>query len=170
MDDLKDIVTNEYDIQKLKNLIETSKWGLISLNYDLTEKFIRKYQNEVNWFYITEYQKFSEEFIREFQDKIHWNRILKFKKLSDELIRDFADKVDWVNFVKYQKVPDKIALEYHKLIDWDLYFKYQTPSYMIVNKFLLKSSHKNLDKIDIRELSEQQIQKIEKILLVKNIF
>ena len=37
----------------------------------------------------------SEEYIREFQDKVNWHMISCYQTLSEELIREFQDKVDW---------------------------------------------------------------------------
>ena len=55
----------------------------------LTEEFIRKNQNELDWDLISSYQKLSEEFIEEFQNKINWLNIFKNQQLSEEFIRKF---------------------------------------------------------------------------------
>ena len=50
--------------------------------------------NDVNWGYVSIYQKLSENFIREFQDKIDWNYISEHQKLSEKFIREFKNKED----------------------------------------------------------------------------
>ena len=62
--------------------------------------------NDVNWGYISIYQKLSENFIREFQDKIDWYFILKYQELSEDFIREFKDKIDWLCILNYQNLPE----------------------------------------------------------------
>ncbi len=44
----------------------------ISYNYKLSENFIRKFQDRLDWDLISEWQKLSEDFIREFQNDVNW--------------------------------------------------------------------------------------------------
>ena len=60
----------------------------------LSESFIRKFQNKVDWFNISIYQKLSENFIREFQDNVYWIRVTKHQKVSDEFLKEFGYKLD----------------------------------------------------------------------------
>ena len=53
----------------------------------------------------------SEDFIREFQDKVDWDCISKYQNLSEDFIREFQDKVDWqeisrlaIKIKNYQKI------------------------------------------------------------------
>ena len=43
--------------------------------FPLNEKQKEEFQDKVDWYYISRYQKLSEKFIREFQDKVKWNYI-----------------------------------------------------------------------------------------------
>jgi len=43
----------------------------ISKVQNLSEDFIREFQDKVNWVYISECQKLSENFIKEFSDKLY---------------------------------------------------------------------------------------------------
>ena len=82
-----------------KNIIQTIEqghvinWSCVSLDGNLSEDFIRKFQDKVNWTYITRYQKLSESFIEEFQDKIDWRYISYYQILSENFIRKFSDKL-----------------------------------------------------------------------------
>ena len=60
----------------------------ISFYYKLSENFIRKFQDKVEWHFISEYQNLSESFIREFKDKVYWIKISVHQKLSESFIRD----------------------------------------------------------------------------------
>jgi hypothetical protein len=41
------------------------------MKQNLSEDFIREFQDRVAWILISSYQRLSENFIEEFQDKIH---------------------------------------------------------------------------------------------------
>jgi hypothetical protein len=45
---------------------------------ELSEKFIREFQDKVDWEFISRYQKLSEDFIREFKVKVEWNFISRY--------------------------------------------------------------------------------------------
>ena len=55
---------------------------LVKTNSKLTEKFIRKYQDELDWVDISEYQTLSESFIREFKNEVYW-----YLRISNTLSR-----------------------------------------------------------------------------------
>ena len=82
----------EFEITDITNEID---WIHIS-RQKLSEEFIKKFQDKVNWQYISLKQNLSEEFIREFQDKVSWFEISIDQKLSEEFIREFQDKDDWI--------------------------------------------------------------------------
>ena len=67
------------------NIIETYKKHFEWLT------IINKYNND--WKCISEKQNLSEDFIREFQDKVDWKYISKYQKLSEDFIREFQDKM-----------------------------------------------------------------------------
>src|SRR3712207_7474710 len=53
----------------------------------LSEEFIEKHANKVNWFWIGKYQKLSEAFIEKYKDKLDWEHVSKDQKLSEALDR-----------------------------------------------------------------------------------
>jgi hypothetical protein len=54
----------------------------------LSEDFIRKFPDKVDWDYISKHQQLSEDFIREFKDKVSWSYISIHQQLPEELIRE----------------------------------------------------------------------------------
>ena len=67
-----------------------SIWGKISSRYhDLSESFIREFQDKIEWEWVSIYQTLSEDIIREFKDKVYWGYILTEQKLSTEFIDEF---------------------------------------------------------------------------------
>lgn len=67
-------------------LTNSNNWFDISINYELSEEFIRKFQNKVIWHYICQYQKLSESFIMELKNKVSWLYISRYQKLSEKFI------------------------------------------------------------------------------------
>ena len=90
------------------SIIDESVWENMCGNECLTEAFIRKYKDYVNWLVISYYQTLSEEFIREFKDKVNWWGISKHQTLSEDFIREFQDKVDWKNISSEQTLSEDI--------------------------------------------------------------
>ena len=61
-------------------------------NQKILLKFIKTNDN-VNWGYISIYQKLSENFIIEFRDKLSWKSISYYQKLSENFIKEFKNEV-----------------------------------------------------------------------------
>jgi len=80
-------------VEEFKN--EDHSWHTISVYWNLSENFIREFQDKVDWNDIFKWQKLSEDFIREFQDKVSWKKISCYQELSKDFLLEFKDKVDW---------------------------------------------------------------------------
>jgi len=91
-------------------------WHYISYG-KLSEAFIREFQHKVNWLYISRYPK-SENFIREFQDKVYWGYISQDQNLSEDFIREFQDKVYWGYISQNQNLSEDFIREFQDKVDW----------------------------------------------------
>ena len=67
----------------------------IMRDQQLSEDFIRKHSNMVDWKSISIYQKLSEAFIEEFKDKVHWNYIYKFQSISSEFKNKYKEFISY---------------------------------------------------------------------------
>jgi hypothetical protein len=123
----------------------------------------------VNWIFISG-NKLSEEFIREFQDKVDWVRISKSQKLSESFICEFKDKVDWMYISGYQTLSDDFLNKYKKNIDWEFYFYQNAANYLILKRFISKTTYRHIVQFNTELLSESQKKDIKKILSIKNMF
>lgn len=85
---------NEYLGTDYKGLITKKQWECISRCQNLSEDFIREFQDKVVWDEISTHQNPSNKFIREFQDKVDWWSISKHQKLSNEFIEEFKDRLN----------------------------------------------------------------------------
>ena len=121
--------------------LDEVSWVNVSRNIQLSENFIREFQDKIYWHYISEYQKLSENFIREFQDKVNWTYISERQNLSEEFIREFQGKVDWNCISCYQKLSENFIREFQNKVNWNYISKYQKLSPEFIKEFDL-----NIDK------------------------
>ena len=66
-------------------------------------------------------QKLSEKFIRKHKDIVDWSGISRYQKLSEEFIEEFIDKVDFYYIQQNAIFPEfsiEFVLKYHKKVDW----------------------------------------------------
>ncbi len=69
---------------------------------------MREFKDNINWNCISRYQKLSEEFMKKFNDRIDWNkinwhRISRCQIISEEFMRKFNDKIDWNHVSKNER-------------------------------------------------------------------
>ena len=84
-------LTEEF-IERFDNILD---WNLISWKQILSETFIEKYQDKLNWYNISCNQTLSESFIEKYQNKVIWHSLSHGQILSEKFIEKFQDKVDW---------------------------------------------------------------------------
>lgn len=69
----------------------------------ITEEFIQKYWNHINFQRLSErIHSLKEPFMRKFHEYLDWDKISEAQKLSEKFIEDFQNKVNWENIFKYQ--------------------------------------------------------------------
>src|SRR5574344_1805717 len=74
----------------------TNKIKIIEEIKDIEKFFDENVDNfEVDWYYISRFQKLSEELIEKYADKVYWYFISKCQKLSESFIEKYSDKVNW---------------------------------------------------------------------------
>ena len=61
----------------------------------LTEQFIEKHSDWLDWGFISYYQTLSEKFIEQHKDKIDWYLISERQKLSEKFILKYKNKLNW---------------------------------------------------------------------------
>jgi hypothetical protein len=104
---------------------------------------ISEFQDDVNWFCISECQKLSEDFIREFQDRVNWIYISKYQKLSEQFIKEFEDKVDWHHIYGYQELSEEFIYELSFYMDTTIFKQYFIETSKISPKRLKELEKKN---------------------------
>lgn len=119
---------NQDQIEQIRKDPNNQNWFEISTNRDeLSEEFIREFQNHVYWGYIVVCQKLSNPFKREFKHLINkinveqirkdpenqnWGSISRHKRLSIEFIREFQDYLYWDSIFRVQRLSEKSIREF----------------------------------------------------------
>ena len=117
------------DIQFSEEFIEefTAKNKLsldkIPHSQKLSESFIRKHKDIIDWHSIIYYQQhISEDFIREMIDYIDVKDLSHRKHMSDEFINEFKDQLDWDEVCQFSELSEKTIEKYEKYIVWSFWF------------------------------------------------
>jgi hypothetical protein len=79
----------------IDKFINELDWICISIYQDLTEEFMQKFSYKIDWVSASLFQTMSEQFIREFQHKVCWDHLLDGptgKILSKEFRDEFKDR------------------------------------------------------------------------------
>ena len=173
---------SESFIEKLveENLFNDGAWNLVSAYQILSEPFMEKYQDKINWFSVSKYQvlsepfiekyidklnlvhisqnqKLSETFIEKYQDKLSWHHISKYQKLSEPFIEKFKNKVDWYSISIYQKLSESF-IEKNFIYNYkNLYLLYQKLSDRFLVKHYLESKNNDLWQYKDTEFKKQRL-------------
>jgi hypothetical protein len=88
-------ILDTIDLNQIENYSITDKqWTWLYKNRNFSEDFIEKFQDKVNWSYISCRQVLSKEFIDKFQDKVNWFFIAYSQDLSDKFVNKYRDRLD----------------------------------------------------------------------------
>lgn len=97
-------------VQLMLNMEYEVNW-LVASVYNISERMIDLFHDKLSWFYISE-QPMSEAFMRKYVNKLNWKKISKYQKLSREFISDFADKLEWNYISEYQNITEDILYKF----------------------------------------------------------
>jgi len=100
--------------------IEWVDWDSVSCFQKLSEDFIRDYKDLVNWDYISVSQSISEDFAREFKDRVNFKKLsendyrIESSTLSVEFIREFRDRLSWPHVIYNLYKNNEITVDFVK--------------------------------------------------------
>ena len=72
-------------------------WNLISLNHNLSEESIEKYEKFIIWNNISMGKKFTFDFLEKYREKLDWSYIWQGPNLSDDLVNKFHEYFTTLN-------------------------------------------------------------------------
>lgn len=133
-------------------------WDLISKHFKLSEEFMRKYSDKLNWMNLCIYQFMSVNFMREFiihlkfpflafyqvldfeflkdyAPRLKWNHVSRHQHLTEDMIRYFQHRVDWDNISTYQKLSEEFIIEYNEQVNWKYVSEYQALSEKFIEQY-----------------------------------
>ena len=118
-------------------------WVYISVYQKLSESFIEKFKDKVSWYYISESQKLTESFIEKYEDKLDWYCISILQKLTESFIEKHQDKVNWSSISIYQKLSENFIENYKDKVDWYYISKHQKLSIEFRKKYNIQIEKDN---------------------------
>lgn len=102
-------------------------WMLISSEEDLSNcnEFLFDFCDRIYWDIISKrHQELSDDFIVKFQNYLDWELISIFQVLTEELMRIFKEKINWIFIGMYQQLSEKFIEEFIDKLDSEtLYFR-----------------------------------------------
>lgn len=66
----------------------------------------------------------SEDFMNEFGEQLDWGYISNYQKVSENLIKKFKHKINWVHLCRKQKVSENVLRECKEYVYSHMLFQY----------------------------------------------
>ena len=142
-------------------------WRNVAWYQTMTEDFILKHINLMDWDCISCNQSLTEDFIEKHKDRLHWKYLSTYVPLSENLIDKYSDKVDWKDILEPQELSEPFILKHQDKISWTFLMKncHLDKEFFERNKHLIevKLCASDLVKIIERQkLSEETLSEIKK--------
>ncbi len=152
---LENEICKYFNVDSVKELTK-GNWEYISRYFNLSEKFIEKYQDKVDWYNISTFQKLTERLIKKYKNKVNWYSISKYQKLSEKFIEKYKNKVKWVYISIYQKLSESFIEKFKNRVYWIYIVEHQKLSEEFIKKHSLKINKSNWLYKD-KEFKKEQI-------------
>lgn len=141
-----------------KYIVTTDKhWEGISCYQILSESFMDKYKDKLNWDMMIVSQAMSEEFIISHIDYINWKLLSTYKRkqLSVDFLLKYQDKLDWNEISALSSYfTDETLYKIGDLINWNVYnYRHPYIKEKIIEKYIQKFDIEIL--LEENELSEE---------------
>lgn len=93
---------------------------------NLSESFMRKMKDKLDWNCICMYQDLSIEFMDEMYEYLDWWVVSSFQELSEQFMDKFKDKLDWKEATYRQDYSEQFAWDHIDYIDINSLLQYNT--------------------------------------------
>lgn len=103
-------LTEDFIEKTMCFLNEEYKWSLILGFNKVSEEFICKHMDDMGfaekgWSYISVHQHLSENFLKKYQDKLDWWLICRYQDISTDFMLEVFNKIKWSEIIKRKCVP-----------------------------------------------------------------
>uniref|UniRef100_A0A8D9E3B1 Uncharacterized protein n=1 Tax=Cacopsylla melanoneura TaxID=428564 RepID=A0A8D9E3B1_9HEMI len=121
----------------LNLLLHNVNWSNISKHFLLTEGFMYRYGEYLDWKLIFEHQILSQEFLRNNTSKLYKYKevVSRYQLLSEAMMREFDYLLDWNILSVYQKMSEPFIEQFQDKVNWEYIFEHQQLSEEFKNKF-----------------------------------
>ena len=106
--------------EEILKLAEEKSWTYICYKIQLPPEFMEEYWSNLDYYWISKYQKLSEEFMEKYWRYMDYNCISKYQTLSESFIEKHWNHLEIFRIYKYQKLSEEF-MENH----WDSFLDYQ---------------------------------------------
>lgn len=76
----------------------------------LSEEFIERYIDKIDWFSVSMYQYLSEEFIDKYSDCVYWKEISQYQNISYDFIQTYWEKINFDVLFYNRKIDENIIV------------------------------------------------------------
>lgn len=131
-----DIISCKHIEYYLKNGEVNSKiWNLISLNESLTDEFILKYSDKLDWTALMTWKQFDNKTWLDNIDIVPISVTCRYQRLTPEFIDLNASQIDWHIACEFQELPEWLMRKHYDKLDWGQVSWYQKLSKEFINEF-----------------------------------
>lgn len=123
---------------------KTINFGSISSNKSLSEEFIEKYKEYLDWHSISSRQILSEDFIEKYKDYVDWELVSCFQHLSEDFIEKHIDLLTFEFISHHQKLSEDFMERNSEYIDWPCISMTQRLSEDFIERHLEKINWYNI--------------------------
>ena len=115
---IKMMIHTEKDLEKKKEIAMKIFWRDLCTHEELSEEFMIRHADELDWVAVGWNQTLSESFIEKFADKLNWDTICITQILSEEFIEKFSDKVNWATISAIDFLSEEFMARHADQLDW----------------------------------------------------
>ena len=98
---------SEKFLTKHKNIFTNNDWKTISKHIRLSEEFMIKFNNNLDFKHLIRYQTLSMKFINRYIKKIkcynYWNNLCEYQNLTEEFIKAYLNNFSLSDIFTYQR-------------------------------------------------------------------
>ena len=101
-------------------------WTILCGNQYMTEDFIRKFDNRVNFATLLSHKSLSEKLIEDYCwsfEYTEWKNVWEYQKMSIEFIEKHIDHADWYFIPRNQRLTIEFWDKYWDKMDHEIFFK-----------------------------------------------
>lgn len=154
-------------------------WTVIPQTQRVSEQFIEKWKDKINWEEVCRYQKLSSKFLDEHTKYLIWEIVEYNQDLEEWFIEEHIDKLNFDKLLTRQNLSQKFMEKYSNRINWleSLHFYWDSSTNYtytkgkntnLTKKFVIKMLKQQYNREKISNYNKSRIEEIIKYLRKNN--